>query len=131
MAIRTIDAFQGVEKGENGVDITQNTSVYSPVFNISDLAWNGTDMEVGFMVIADATTASNSVTITFEGSLDGKNFNSGVSIIATTDIGDGAADFGSFNVGIPYPFGRIKATENDNGAVVDLRVVLAMPVTRR
>lgn len=127
MGVKICDVFRGKEAGEPGVDITQNTSVYSKVFNLNDLGWSGTDMEIGFMVIASSATASNSVTIGFEGSFDGKNFNTAVALITTTDIGDGAADYGSFNVGIPYPFFRIKATENNNGAVVDLRVVLGIP----
>jgi len=131
MAIETIDVFQGVEKGENGVDIAKNATVYSPVFNLRNLDWSGTDMEVGFMVIASSATTSNSVTISFAGSFDGKNFNSDVALITTTDIGDGAADYGSFNIGIPYPFGKIKAVENNVNPVVDLQVILAIPTTGR
>lgn len=129
MAIETIDVFQGAEKGEPGIDIAKNATVYSKVFNLRKLSWSGTDMEVGFMVKADAATTSTSVTISFAGSFDGKNFNSDVAIITTTDISDGNPDYGSFNIGVPYPFGRIKAVENNVNPVVDLQVVLAIPTS--
>lgn len=130
MAIQTIDLFQGFEAGENGVDIAQNTYVESNVFNLRDLAWNGTDMEVGFMAIAAAASTSNSITISFYGSFDGVNFDAAVALLTTTDISDGAADYGSFNVGKPYPFGKVRATENNNGVITDLRVILGVPCTK-
>lgn len=131
MGIKTIDVFKGKEAGEPGADIAQNTTEYSKVFNLRDLHWSGTDMEIGFMVIASSATTSNSITITFEGSFDGNNFNTGVAILTTVNIGDGNPDYGSFNVGIPYPFFRVKATENNNGVITDLRVILAMPTIEK
>lgn len=104
MAVRVIDVFKGYEKGENGADVAKNGTIYSQIFNIADLDWHRTDQEVGFMAIADSSTTSTSVTVTFEGSLDGSNFNTGVAMLTTANIADGAADFGSFNVGDSLQF---------------------------
>lgn len=131
MAVRVIDVFKGYEKGENGADVAKNGTIYSQIFNIADLDWHRTDQEVGFMAIADSSTTSTSVTVTFEGSLDGSNFNTGVAMLTTANIADGAADFGSFNVGIPYNFCRIKVVENNVNPIVDLKILIGIPVTRR
>lgn len=113
------------------VDIVQNTSVYSQLYPMRELFYGITDQELGAQIVASASTASNSVTITAEGSFDGANFDTGVSIIATTDISDGAHDFAAFNLGKPYPFVRFKATENDNGAVVDLQMWIGYPTSEK
>ena len=129
MALRLIDVFQNVEEGEPGIDIAKNANFSSKVFNVGDLNWSGTDMEIGFMVIADSATTSTSVTIELYGSFDGLNFDSAIAIITTTNIADGNADFGSLNLGKPYPYIYVKATENNSNPVVNLRVVLSIPTT--
>jgi len=109
------------------VGILQNTSVYSDLFSLRDLHYGLEDMEVGAMILADATTDSNSITIVLEGSFDGVNFDAGIAILTTIDIGDGNPDYVSFKVWKPYPLCRFKATENNNGAIVDLELFVGIP----
>lgn len=110
-------------------DIVQNNSIYSPLYSLSDFFYGISDQEIGAQIVADSTTASNSVTITAEGSFDGANFDTGVAILTTIDIGDGNHDFAVFNLGKPYAFVRFKATENNNGAVVDLQMWIGYPTS--
>lgn len=122
MGIKLITPFEKV-------DIVQNNSVYSQLYSLKDFFYGITDQEIGAQIVADSTTASNSVTITAEGSFDGANFDTGVNVISTTDIGDGNHDFATFNLGKPYAFVQFKATENNNGAVVDLQMWIGYPTS--
>jgi len=122
MGIQTITPFERV-------DISQNTSAYSRLYSLRDLLYGITDQEIGAMVIASSDTDSNSITIGVEGSFDGANFNTAVVILTTTDIGDGNPDYVALNLAIPYPFVRFKATENNNGDIVDLVLIVSYPTS--
>ena len=122
MGIKLITPFEKVDRA-------QNADAYSQIYNMRDLFFGITDQELGAQIVANSTTASNSVTITAEGSFDAANFDTGVNIISTTDIGDGAHDFATFNLGKPYPFVRFYVKENNNGEVVDLQMWIGYPTS--
>lgn len=121
MGVKVITPFEKI-------DMVQNTTDYSVVYSMRDLLFGITDQELAVMIIASSDTASNSVTITMEGSLDGANWES-VAIISTTDIGDGNADWAAINMGKPYGFIQFKVVENNNGAVVDLLMYVGYPTS--
>ena len=108
-------------------DIVQNTSEYSNLFSLREASFGITDIEWSAMILADATTDSNSITISMEKTFDGVNFATGVAILTTTDIGDGNPDYVAFNMGYPAPMCRFKATENNNGAIVGLQLYVCIP----
>lgn len=124
MGIAVIAAFEKV-------DIAKGGTVYSDVYSMRDLFYGLTDQEIGAHLEADASTTSTSVTVTAEGSWDGAQFDTGVSMFATANISDGAPDFAVFNLGKPYPFVRFKAVENDVNPVVDLILLVSYPTSEK
>lgn len=109
------------------VDFAKNATKYSQFFPLRDLLYGITDQEIAAHLEAHSDTTSTSVTVTAEGSFDGAQVDTGVSMFSTVNIGDGAPDYAAFNLGKPYPFVRFKVVENNTNPIVDLVLIVSYP----
>lgn len=117
----------------DGIDIATSATVYSSLivlpngtFYFRDVA-AATKARIGVAISAVLdSTPTGTVTLTLEGSVDGKNFEAGTALL-TTIASDGAHDIASILVDF-YPIYRLKCTEDGTSNTTGLHVWLAFTV---
>ena len=114
----------------DGIDIAKNATIYSELIVLpSGIAYvrdaaTAAKFKVGVAVdgVHDAS-GTGTITLTLEGSVDGKTFEAGTALLATI-ASDGAHDTASKVVDF-YPIYRLKCTEDNVNPTTGLHVWLA------